>query len=952
MKKLSVLSLAVAVATLAACGGDNSPDKPNLCADVNVERCDQVIIPESSSSASSVDLQPPVNDLLPYTEKFAADNATQVFSAAYKSLLNTVAEDPNPAFLYPASGLMEARLAAGAGRLTIGNARFTIGQGYKTTGTHLNPNSTETVDYKVNTTTAGNDGEYPTKTTWGELDLSHKWKMSFCVEDWKHTGSVANNQLFMLYTDNNQSGKDSSIHGQKSLLVQSNVEKFVKGKRVEIFVPGDVKSNGVMIDEVFNNPGTTTSFLQVRVPSNANLTMSNLWIGYQNDTSTEPAADTCTVGAEVEGWNKPLPPIAPAEITLLPASETLRVSWPAASRAANYDVAYNTVDDVTTATIVANDITTTNFNITDLTNGTTYYVWVKAANAQGESEWSESFTGVPEVPATPPDVATGLVSYADDRRVFLTWDANEAAESFKVFKNTTNNFTGAEELAITTDNFYRVKGLVNDTPYYFFITAINGAGGSEAVAVSATPKTSAPNIYQANFDVTREQFFDSASNVTINSVPSVQTISYDNDQAMALVLGGPDNMPIVEVNGVRGLRVASSRFSVGQLATYNGDGTYTVPPETSKNASNSGTLNLTNNYKVCYTAIEKHTAGLLQIYLDNNTTALGSSVHGNPNRLVNQTIVDIPLNQEQCVELVDDSHYGTANSFIQVRVDSNGGTVGVVLSSLKIVDLGTAPIKTSISSSSTSSSSSSSVGVSSSAGNSSSSSANDGGSSSSVASIAPLTNNWTVTGSFLVDPNITAASGSVVSSSENSVTIKTVGGAVTASAFDAFISQQVVNSGNFRFSAKINAASVVGGSLVNSSNSYRFGLIAMKAPLPATVATYSELPTQADIGFYINNSGEFVGSRANTKTDGTRTRSDISGLTIGQYVAIEIYDDNGTKRVRRLTKGAASDEWVQANSTTDFRSDVGDNQWAVGFYGATGTNELTIEFTDIRIEAL
>ena len=84
MKKISVLSLAIAAATLAACGGDNSPSKPNLCADVNVERCDQVIIPSSSSSSSS-SIAPPVNNLLPFTERFEARDAVELFSSDYKS---------------------------------------------------------------------------------------------------------------------------------------------------------------------------------------------------------------------------------------------------------------------------------------------------------------------------------------------------------------------------------------------------------------------------------------------------------------------------------------------------------------------------------------------------------------------------------------------------------------------------------------------------------------------------------------------------------------------------------------------------------------------------------------------------------------------------------------------------------------------------------------------------
>lgn len=116
------------------------------------------------------------------------------------------------------------------------------------------------------------------------------------------------------------------------------------------------------------------------------------------------------------------------------------------------------------------------------------------------------------------------------------------------------------------------------------------------------------------------------------------------------------------------------------------------------------------------------------------------------------------------------------------------------------------------------------------------------------------------------------------------------------------------------------------------------------------VASYADLAPWADIGFYVNTTPALTGSRANLKTDGTRSRSDISGLAVGNYVRIEVYDAaGGLKRVRRLTSTDGI-TFTQANSTTDFKATDTTDNWFVGLYAAPGVNELTIEFDNIVIE--
>jgi hypothetical protein len=159
-------------------------------------------------------------------------------------------------------------------------------------------------------------------------------------------------------------------------------------------------------------------------------------------------------------------------------------------------------------------ITATSYTVTGLTNGTTYYFKVAAANDAGLSPLSaEALVTLPVIVQSSPPASsapptstaqaftapTGLTATAGDAQVTLKWDrpASDGGSPVAGYKIYVAGVPGVEELpaigiAKTTDAI--VTHLRNRAVYYFMVTAVNAAGNESPLSteVSAEPAGSAP----------------------------------------------------------------------------------------------------------------------------------------------------------------------------------------------------------------------------------------------------------------------------------------------------------------------------------------------------------------------------------------------------------------------------------------------------------------------------
>lgn len=189
---------------------------------------------EMSSSSSSVNNI--VNTLLPVQDNFDSVVDTAGFlSAEYKALAT------NSSAFYYANGGGEPSFSNG--ELTLLGGRFTIANTQPTLATTANDSA-----------------------SYGELDLSQPYRISFCLT------AISGSGKLQVTVNNNTTSGSASIHGSNSRIYS------VAGTSLSA-------NTAVVID---SDVGNANSFIQIRTESSTSATIDNLWIGYQNALTSDP----------------------------------------------------------------------------------------------------------------------------------------------------------------------------------------------------------------------------------------------------------------------------------------------------------------------------------------------------------------------------------------------------------------------------------------------------------------------------------------------------------------------------------------------------------------------------------------------------------------------------------------------------------------------------------------
>ncbi len=159
----------------------------------------------------------------------------------------------------------------------------------------------------------------------------------------------------------------------------------------------------------------------------------------------------------------------------------------------------------TWADITGSGATTTTHTVMGLTNGKAYAFEIRAVNASGYSDASNT---VSATPLAKPSAPAGLAAAAGNAKATLTWTdpGNASITKYQVRYGAgssvpaTANWEDIPGSGATTVR-HEVTGLTNGTQYAFEIRAVNASGGSDASdTVTATPASGVPSFGDQTVD--------------------------------------------------------------------------------------------------------------------------------------------------------------------------------------------------------------------------------------------------------------------------------------------------------------------------------------------------------------------------------------------------------------------------------------------------------------------
>ena len=175
-------------------------------------------------------------------------------------------------------------------------------------------------------------------------------------------------------------------------------------------------------------------------------------------------------------------PAAPTGVSATGGTKQATISWAGVSGATSYNLYWSTTTGVTTVNGTKISGVTSPAVHTGLTDVTTYFYILTAANSAGESAASvqvaaTTLTVTP--PTTAPAAPTSVSATGGDNQVVLSWPAVTGAASYNVYWSTTSGVTTTTgtRIAAATSPFVHT-GLTAGTAYFYVVTAVNSAGES------------------------------------------------------------------------------------------------------------------------------------------------------------------------------------------------------------------------------------------------------------------------------------------------------------------------------------------------------------------------------------------------------------------------------------------------------------------------------------------
>ncbi|MEF3310731.1 DUF5018 domain-containing protein [Paenibacillus sp. GYB004] len=209
-------------------------------------------------------------------------------------------------------------------------------------------------------------------------------------------------------------------------------------------------------------------------------------------------------------------PAAPQLLTADGADSQVALNWDTVTGATYYRVYLSTVQGVFPEPASAT-VTGVTYNMSGLTNGTTYYFIVKAGNSGGLSAASNEAAATPAAAPAAPAAPTQVTAVAGDRQATISFtpptdNGGSAITSYEVTASSGGVVQSGASSPIT------VTGLTNGVSYTFTVKAINRAGSSQDSDVSNAVVPSSPSSGEGGSDDNDDNSDNSGNSDTSGTV--------------------------------------------------------------------------------------------------------------------------------------------------------------------------------------------------------------------------------------------------------------------------------------------------------------------------------------------------------------------------------------------------------------------------------------------------
>jgi fibronectin type 3 domain-containing protein len=212
-------------------------------------------------------------------------------------------------------------------------------------------------------------------------------------------------------------------------------------------------------------------------------TTGTKWIGVILDTGAGISPiDVDASNNDTQGWDAEsftvtanTAPAAPTNVNTLQLCGGVSVSWTGSTGATTYQIFRNTVNNSATATLLGSDPLSP-YTDASTSPGVSYYYWVKASDGCDISGFSAVDGPISEAGSLSAPTNVAATAGTSCSSVSVSWTGVSGADTYNVYRNTTNTTVGATLLGSDPLSPYSDATAVPGLSYYYFVRADNECG--------------------------------------------------------------------------------------------------------------------------------------------------------------------------------------------------------------------------------------------------------------------------------------------------------------------------------------------------------------------------------------------------------------------------------------------------------------------------------------------